>query len=60
MKYPQVYDNEWIVPVMKGWRLRCCSCDLIHVVDFKIVKGAVMLRARVCKRATAAARRKKK
>lgn len=60
MKYAQLYDGDWVIPVMKGWRMRCCSCSLIHIVDFKIVGKSVHLRARVCRRATAAARRKKK
>ena len=36
IRYEQVYDNEWIAPVMKGWRCKCCNCGLVHVFDFRI------------------------
>ncbi len=60
MKYDQIHDGDWIKPRHRGWRMLCCHCRLVHIVDFKVIKGHVHLRARVCKRATAAARRKKK
>lgn len=64
MKYPQQYDGDRVRPVMRGYRMRCCDCSLIHVLDFYIVrhKGRLVVEFRVRKhnRATAAARRKKK
>lgn len=59
MKYTQVHDGEWIEPVMTGWRARCCSCDLVHNIDFKIIGHSIKFRATRNNRATAAARRKK-
>jgi hypothetical protein len=63
MKYDQVFDGDWIKPLMSGWRMKCCSCSLIHIIKFKVERhgkrNTVLLRARVCKRATAAARRRK-
>lgn len=56
MKYDQVFDGEWITPRHKGWRMKCCECSLIHVVDFKIAGKAVMLRATRDMRATRRAR----
>jgi len=60
MKYTQVFDGDWHRPVMRGWRMLCCSCSLVHIINFRIVGKHVELQARVCKRATAAARRRKK
>lgn len=59
MKYKQVYDGEWIEPVMRGYRVKCCDCHLVHNMDFKIIGNSVQLRATRNNRATAAARRKK-
>ncbi len=62
MHYPQVTDGEWIKPLMSGWRMKCCSCSLVHVVKFKVIRqgkrNTVLLSATVNNRATAAARRK--
>lgn len=43
MKYEQHHANEdgwskWIKPVMKGYKLACCDCGLVHKVDFAVVK----------------------
>lgn len=27
--------SEWQAPVMKGYFLQCCDCDLIHEMEFK-------------------------
>ena len=39
MKYHRVKDGEWIQPVRKGYKLRCCDCGLVHKVNFRIVQG---------------------
>ena len=64
MKYPVVNDGDIVVPVMKGYRMRCCDCDLVHRVNFTVRKHGrghkVSFRIWRDNRATAAARRKKK
>lgn len=30
--------TRWQEPVMEGYLMQCCDCDLIHVVDFKVLK----------------------
>jgi len=56
-KYKQVTDGEWVQPVKKGYKMACCDCGLVHVVDFRIYKGRVQLRAFRDNRKTAAKRR---
>ena len=29
---------EWQYPIMKGYRMQCCDCGLIHKVEFKVIK----------------------
>ncbi len=56
-------SGEWVRPVMRGYRMMCCDCGLVHVLDFKVVRWGrghkVLFRARRHERATAAARRRK-
>jgi len=63
VKYTQVYDGEWILPMPQGGhRVRCCDCGLVHRFDFRVVtrkgKRVVIFRATRDKRATAAARKR--
>lgn len=30
---------EWIQPVQKGYLMSCCDCNLVHRMDFRIVKN---------------------
>lgn len=64
MKYPQQYDGEWVRPVMKGYKIICCDCGLVHKINFKHVKRGngkeIMLQAFRDDRATAAIRREAK
>lgn len=61
MRY-KVNGDEWVKPVMKGYRMMCCDCGLVHVMDFKVIRWGrghkVLFRADRHNRATAAARRK--
>lgn len=61
-RYPKIFDGEWVRPIMKGYRMRCCDCGLVHVLDFKIIpygKGRkIKFRAYRDERSTAACRRK--
>lgn len=61
MKYVQVYNNEWVEPTpQRGHRIKCCDCGLVHVMDFRVVKGRVQFRPKRDKRATALARRSRR
>jgi hypothetical protein len=64
-KYPTVYEGDWVRPYMRGYRIECCDCGLIHRLDFRVRKGdraagenlSVELRAFRDNRATAQIRR---
>lgn len=46
LKYKQVYDGEWVRPNMDGYRMACCDCGLVHLLNFKITKtGKVKFQA---------------
>lgn len=64
MKYDQQQDGDVVHPVMKGYRIRCCDCSLVHVLDFYVVKKgkgySLSFKVRRDNRATAACRRKKR
>lgn len=36
--------TRWIQPVRKGYKMQCCNCDLIHIVDFRIKLGRVQFK----------------
>lgn len=57
MRYTTPKSNEWVQPVRTNYKLRCCDCDLVHNVDFRIRKGRVQFRVRRNNRATAQCRR---
>lgn len=38
MKYVQVFDGDRIAPIMKGYRMACCDCGLVHTIDFEVVR----------------------
>jgi hypothetical protein len=63
VKYPGVVEGDWVQPVRRGYRMACCDCGLVHVVNFRLVKrgrgNVIQLQAFRHNRATAAARRKK-
>jgi hypothetical protein len=41
----QIEPGEWIQPITEGYRMSCCDCGLVHLVDFRIHEGRVQLRA---------------
>ncbi len=57
MKYPQIYEGEWVKPLMKGYKLACCDCGLVHGMDFKIHGKFIKFRVKRLDRSTAAMRR---
>lgn len=34
-KYPEVQDEE-VFPIMKGYRMACCDCNLVHEIDLSV------------------------
>lgn len=60
MRYNQAYDGEWIQPVMKGYKMSCCDCGLVHVLNFKIVGKKIQLQAFRDNRASSSKRRNPK
>lgn len=56
--YAEQIDGEWVRPSHKGFRMMCCSCSLVHKVNFRIGEGgAVEYQMFRDERATGAARR---
>lgn len=42
IKFEQVYDGEWIEPTPQmGHKIKCCDCELIHTINFRVKKGKV-------------------
>ena len=38
--------TDWHQPIMRGYRMRCCDCALVHEVEFRISGKRVQMRAR--------------
>lgn len=38
MRFKQVYDGEWVQPIMRGYRMQCCGCGFVHRLNFKVKK----------------------
>lgn len=30
--------SEWQQPIMKGYRMECCDCGLVHEVEFRVFR----------------------
>jgi hypothetical protein len=30
--------TKWITPIMRGYRLGCCDCGLVHNVRFRVLR----------------------
>lgn len=62
-KYPVVTEGQWIPPVRRNYRMRCCDCGLVHKINFKLIPYGsgkkIIFQAFRDERATAACRRQK-
>ena len=62
--YIKQKDGEWLRPKMKGYKMMCCDCGLVHIFDFRVIRWGrgykIEFRAFRHNRATATARRAKK
>lgn len=38
-KYRSVSDGEWVQPVRRGYKMACCDCGLVHVMNFRLAKN---------------------
>jgi len=38
MKFEQQKDGDWIRPIRRGYKIRCCKCGLIHRLNYKLKK----------------------
>jgi len=34
--YEEPKPGEWVNPIMKGYKLVCCDCGLVHKMDFRV------------------------
>lgn len=41
----KVEAGEWIQPITEGYRMSCCDCGLVHLMDFRIHEGKIQFRA---------------
>ena len=44
MTFEEVKPGEWIQPVRRGYKTRCCDCGLVHDIDFRVKGGRAQLR----------------
>ncbi len=63
MRYRQQYDGDLVRPVMKGYRMMCCDCGKVHILDFRVIRWGrghkVEFRVKEDARATQRIRRRK-
>lgn len=59
-KYPIAEDGQWLQPIRRGYRLRCCDCGLIHTMNFRMKSGRIQFQAFRDDRATAQTKERKK
>lgn len=61
--YYKVSAGEWVQPIRDGYRMSCCDCGLVHILEFRTLpfRGGrkIQFRAWRDERATAAMRRRK-
>jgi len=56
LKYKLVVDGEW-EPVFARDKVACCDCGLVHLMEYKKIKGCLWVRATRDNRATGQIRR---
>lgn len=32
--------SRWVQPVMRGYKLACCDCGLVHLLEFRALRRA--------------------
>lgn len=56
--YDRPKAGEWVQPIRKGYKLACCDCSLVHLMDFRVRRGKIEFRVFRHNRATATMRRR--
>ena len=56
-RFHQVEAGVWEKPVMKGYKMACCDCGLVHTMEFRVVNGEIEMRGWRNERSTAQKRR---
>lgn len=36
MKYKEPKPGEWVQPIRRGYKMRCCDCGLVHRFNFRL------------------------
>ena len=63
LKYKQIENDEWVQPARRSYKFGCCSCGLVHRLQFRLVKNGrrnekkIQFRLERDERATGAMRR---
>lgn len=61
-RYVQGYNGKWIKPKMRGYKVACCDCGLVHRYEYRLVnvrgRQTLIYRADRDYRATSARRRR--
>src|ERR1700758_2035978 len=52
MPYEKIKPGEWLRPKVRGYRMACCDCGLVHKLDFRVHTGRAEFRAYRDNRAT--------
>lgn len=55
--YPEQIAGEWIRPIQNGYKMACCDCSFILLIDFRLYNGNIQIRLSNSPRKTAALRR---
>lgn len=58
-KFHQVIEGEWLRIPMRGHVDACCDCGLVHVINYRHVKGTLEMQVYIDRRATSSRRRKR-
>ena len=58
-RYPDIKAGQWVAPKKSGYRMECCDCGLVHVLEFRLYRGQVQMRGYRDNRATARRRKKR-
>ena len=57
-KYNKIVDGDWETPRMTGYKLMCCDCELVHIINFRVInKKTIQLQAFRDNRSTGQSRR---
>lgn len=56
-KYDAPKAGQWVQPVPRGYKLACCDCGLVHLMDFRVYQGRAQFRAFRANRSTGQIRR---